>query len=304
MNESPSRIPSFSKENLMPNNAREFASFGAIHLKITRLEKAILFWTKIVGMKLRVSSTTMAEFGTETQTLVVVHETAKRSFKKGYSGLYHFAIHAPNKEEFARMAQRLIDQNYPFSPVDHVMSKSIYLDDPDGINIEFTLETPERFKRMATEEGLKIEDSEGNIRNASSYLDIPEVLKNLNSKDAHKIISNETYIGHIHLYANTVQNTSKFYQKIGFIPFNELPEFMYTDLAAGGAYQHRIALNSWHGIHKDMAPDDHAGMIHFQLVYNSKEKLLQVLSTHKNYEETAAGYYCFDPTGNKVLLTH
>lgn len=284
-------------------HSSKFASFGAIHLNITNLDKSTLFWTKIAGMKLRETSENKAEFGTENKTLVVVHQTAKTGFIKGYSGLYHVAIHAPNKEAFASMLHRLQVNKYPHSPVDHTMSKSVYLDDPDGINIEFTLETPERFSRVITNGGLRMEDSAGNIRSASDYLDVNEVLKNLVDTDINKIISNDTYFGHIHLYANNVQNSHAFYKKLGFIPFNNLPQFMYADLGAGGAYKHNIALNSWHGLNKPLAPRESAGMRHFQIIFNTKDKLDQALKNVSEYEEKGSGYWINDPTGNTICLT-
>jgi len=67
-------------------------------------------------------------------------------YKQGLSGLYHVAIHPPNARDFARLFKGFTDLRYPIYPTDHTFSKSSYLDDPDGINIEFTLETPERFK--------------------------------------------------------------------------------------------------------------------------------------------------------------
>ena len=203
-------VNGISNMNQEHNNSSKFATFGAIHLNNTSLIKSTHFWTKIVGMKLRKTSGNMAEFGTGDKTLVVVHETAKKAFQKGYSGLYHLAIHAPNEADFASMLNRLVVNNYPFSPVDHTMSKSIYLDDPDGINVEFALETPERFKRVITEGGLRMEDSEGNIKSASDYLDLNEVMKALVDKDVTKTISNETYIGHLHLYANNVEKSNTF----------------------------------------------------------------------------------------------
>lgn len=156
-------VNALSHDNKDNNNSSEFATYGAIHLNITDLERTRLFWTQIVGMIERKSSSNWAEFGTAEKTLVVVHQAAKAPFQKGYSGLYHFAIHAPNIVEFAHMVNRLNAHRYPYSPIDHTMSKSIYLDDPDGINVEFALETPERFKRVITEGGLRMEDSEGNI---------------------------------------------------------------------------------------------------------------------------------------------
>ncbi|MFI1744843.1 VOC family protein [Thalassobellus sediminis] len=292
-----------SHMNQEHSNSSKFASFGAIHLKNTNLKKSTIFWTKIVGMKLRKSSGTIAKFGTETQTLVVVHQTAKTHFKKGYSGLYHLAIHAPNEAEFASMINRLLVNNYPFSPVDHTMSKSVYLDDPDGINVEFALETPKRFKRVVTQGGLRIEDSNGNIKSASDYLDLNEVMKSLVNKDVTKIISDETYIGHLHLYANNVEKSNTFYKKLGFNQFNYLPQFMYADVGAGGTYQHRIALNSWHGINRPLAPSDSAGMKHYQINFSTKEKLNQALSNVSEYEETDDGYWFHDATGNKILVT-
>ena len=181
-------------------------------------------------MKQRKTSETIAEFGTETRTLIVVHQTTTTSFKKGYSGLYHLAIHAPNSAAFASMVHRLNINKYPYAPIDHTMSKSIYLDDPDGINIEFTLETPERYKRIITTNGIKIEGTDGIVRSASEHLDVNEVLKALEDKDLNKIISKDTYIGHLHLYANNVEQSDRFYKKIGFLEFNYLPQYMYADL--------------------------------------------------------------------------
>ena len=286
------------------NVSPEFATFGAVHLNNTDLQKSAHFWTKIVGMKERKASATVAEFGTETKTLVVVHETAKSYFRKGYSGLYHFAIHAPNIADFASMVHRLNVHKYPYSPIDHTMSKSIYLDDPDGINVEFTLETPERFKRVITTGGLKMEGTDGILRGASERLNVKEVLKELQDSDVNKIISKDTYIGHLHLYANNVPKSNAFYKQLGFFQFNYLPEYMYADVGAGGEYQHRVAMNSWHGINKPLAPKDSAGLRHFQINLKSKEKLTQALANFPNHEQKEGGYWLYDPTGNKVFLTH
>lgn len=80
----------------------EIVSFGTVHLNNTSIERAIDFWTKVIGLKLRKQSALEAQFGTETNTLVVVHQNATKSFQEGYSGLYHFAIHLPNKLAFAK----------------------------------------------------------------------------------------------------------------------------------------------------------------------------------------------------------
>ena len=292
-----------SHNNQDNTNSSEFASFGAIHLNNTNIQQSTEFWTKIVGLKQRKVLNNMVEFGTATQTLVVVHETAKTRFKKGYSGLYHFAIHAPNTAEFASMINRLNVYKYPYVPIDHTMSKSIYLDDPDGINIEFTLETPERFKRVVTTGGLRIEGTDGIIRSASERLNVNEVLTVLKDNDVNKIISEDSYIGHVHLYANNVQTSNAFYKQLGYFQFNYLPEYMYADLGAGGDYQHRVVMNSWHGKNKPLAPKGSAGMKHYQINFNNNDMLCKALENVPKHEEKDGGYWLYDPTGNNILLT-
>ncbi|MDX2007938.1 MAG: VOC family protein, partial [Meiothermus sp.] len=282
----------------------EIAAFGAIHLNITSIVKAIDFWTKIGGLKLRTQSATSAELGTETQTLVVVHQTAKSAFKKGYSGIYHFAIHLPNQQEFAKTLYRLQQYDYPHSPTDHTMTQSIYLEEADGITVEFALETPERYKRVITEGGLFMEDADGTIRSASAALDTEYVLKGLTDKDLTKSIAVESKIGHVHFSANDVTKSNDFFRTIGFTQFNYLPQFMYADLGMGGVYQHRIALNSWHGKNRPLAPAENAGLEHYEIIFNSKEQLQKAIAVLAKVDEYGDEYWTLDPTGNKVLLTH
>jgi catechol 2,3-dioxygenase len=284
-------------------DATDFATFGVVHLNNTDLEKSTSFWTKIAGMKLRRSTSEMAEFGTETHPLVVVHQSAKTSFQEGYSGLYHFAIHMPNKQEFAKSLYRLQENRYPFSPIDHTMTKSLYLKDPDGITIEFALETPELFKRVITSGGLRMEAADGSIRSASAHLDENEVLKSLTDKDLGKPIHPDAKIGHVHFYAQDVTKSNDFYKKLGFSEFNFLPEYMYADLGAGSAYKHRVALNSWHGKNRPLAPAESAGLRHYQIVYESAEKLAEYAKSNPGLEKVDGGYKLADPTGNMLRLT-
>lgn len=290
--------------NHTDSNAELFITFGTVHLNNTSLNKSVDFWTKIAGMKLRHITDEFAEFGTESKTLVVVHQAAKTPYKEGYSGLYHFAIHATDKHEFAKMLYRIMKNNYPCSPTDHTMSKSIYLNDPDGITIEFALETPERFKRVISEGGLKMEGSDGILRSASARLNVNEVLNDLKDMNMTNTISDGCKIGHIHLYANNVEHSNAFYKQIGFLQFNHLPQYLYADVSAGGPYKHRVAMNAWHGQNKPIAPADSAGLRHYQIVYQSKDKLSEALQHLQNVEQNNNGYWVHDPTGNKLLLTH
>lgn len=296
---------SLQKANEMKlENSAEIASFGAIHLNNTSIEKAIAFWTGVIGMKLRSQSDTIAEFGTGTTTLVVVHKTATGRFREGYSGLYHFAIHLPDRQEFAKAIYRLQENKYPFSPVDHTMTQSLYLTDFDNVMVELALESPERFKRVITEGGLFMEDVDGTIRSASAPLDTVEVLKDLNDRDLNILIKEGSKIGHIHFYAQDVALSNAFYQKIGFTQSNYFPQFKFADLGAGGPYMHRVAMNAWHGNNKPMAPSTDAGLKHYHIVFKSKDLLKSAVDAIPNAVEKEDGVWTTDPTGNLILLTH
>jgi len=286
------------------NKSDEIASFGAVHLNNTSIEKAITFWTKVIGMKLRSQSDSVAEFGTENKTLVVVHQTAKSAFKEGYSGLYHFAIHLANKQELAKAIYRLQKNKYSFSQIDHTMTQSLYLTDYDNVMVELAFETPERFKRVITEGGLFMEDTDGTIRAASAPLDTEEILKSLVEKDLSKIIHDDAKIGHIHFYAQDVTMNNSFYRKLGFTQFNYFPQYKYADLGAGGVYQHRVAMNSWHGNNKPLAPATNAGLKHYHIVFKSKEQLLKSIKSIDNVKEKEGNYWATDPTGVEILLSH
>ena len=62
---------------------------------------------------------------------------------RGTTGIYHFAILLPNRRELARAIARLFALRWPNSPTDHIMTKTTYLDDPEGNNIELYTESPE-----------------------------------------------------------------------------------------------------------------------------------------------------------------
>lgn len=288
-----------SQTNDMPQT--ELITFGAVHLNMTNLQQSLAFWQKIGGLQIRNLKINSAEIGTHQKTLVVLHQEAKMPFQTGFSGLYHFAIHVADEKEFAKIVFNLLSEKYPFSPVDHVMSKSVYLKDPDGINIEFVLETPERFKKVIAFEGLMIEDSDGNKRPVSGLLSVNQLLQELPPNSEKLELSENTKIGHFHFYAKNIEQTNLFYQNIGFRQFNHLSEYLYADLGAGGFYQHRIALNSWHGFNKPLAPAHSAGLRHFELVYHNNSLLNEALSSC-NFSKDSENYLV-DPTGNKIFLT-
>lgn len=287
------------------NTDTDFITFGAVHLEVTDRNRSVDFWQNVIGMKLRKEEAGMIELGTDSQTLVVLYPVAKVPFQEGYSGLYHLAIHPPNEAEFASILARFIAKKIPISPTDHTGSKAIYLTDPDGITVEITLETPERMKGYYTERGrLEVMDSEGNIRRGNERLNIQEVLDKLPDDNIEKGLSDDTKIGHMHLYVSDIEASNAFYLKIGFQQNQYFPQFQMVDMNAGdGAFKHRIAFNTWQSKNRSQAPAGTAGMRHYILKFGTEERLQKAVLQFPDAVKQENGYLVSDPSGNKIILT-
>ena len=58
------------------------------------------------------------------------------------TGLYHFAF-IPDRRQLALAVARSFAARYPNYPTDHIMTKTTYLDDPEGNGIELYAKSPE-----------------------------------------------------------------------------------------------------------------------------------------------------------------
>ena len=283
---------------------QELATFGPVHLNVTNLERSILFWKDYIGMKVRNASSGYTELGTDKSTLVVLYPTAKAPYKNGYSGIYHLAIHPSNEGEFARVLARLIAKRYPISPTDHTMSKAIYMTDPDGITVEITLETPERLERVEFgNRGPVAVDKDGTVRSASAPLDVQSVLKALPDKDIDRALPDDTKVGHVHLYVSNLDAANQFYKNLGFLQNMYEPRYSAADLGAGGAFGHRVALNTWQSLNKPQAPEGTAGLRFYTIIFDTSERLKTALQFLSAAQAQKDGYLVSDPSGNKILLT-
>src|SRR5262245_50059261 len=167
----------------IPDTGSDFATFGPIHLDIVDRDRSLQFWRDVVGLRVRRESAGAMELGTPRETLLVLHPGASSGVRRGHTGLYHLAIHLPNEPEFARVLARLIMRRWPIAPTDHVMSKAIYLNDPDGIGLELTLETPERQRSMrVVGTSMEVIDAGGRFRSGRDPLDVEEVLAHLTDR--------------------------------------------------------------------------------------------------------------------------
>ena len=283
---------------------QDLITYGPVHLEVTDTTRSARFWQEIVGLEQRSHEGDGVALGTQDETLVVLHGGARAPFRKGHSGLYHLAIHAPTAQDFARMAARMIRRHYRIAPTDHTGSKAIYLSDPDGIEVEITLETPEQMGSVRVEgRNVWMTAADGSVRGMSAPLDINPFLRLLPADEPEGPVAAATKVGHVHLYTADLADAYAFYQKLGFASFNFWPQLRFADLSAGGLFKHRLAVNTWQGEGAPQSPPGTARMRHFTLRFASQALLDTALRNVPAAEPRADGYFVQDPSGNKLLLT-
>ncbi|MBT9373457.1 VOC family protein, partial [Rhizobium sp. CSW-27] len=252
--------------SLKAQGLRERLAWGAVELSVTDLDRAVRFWTGALGFVARPDPGTGVALGTSERTLVILQPGARRPVVNDVAGLYHVAFAVPSQDEFSRLLARFMRLGLRVSPVDHTMSKAIYLNDPDGHGIEIALETPERFARFDnSSSSFAMIDSEGRFRSGRDPLDLKAELAAAAGTDPSAPIASNTVVAHIHLHVPDLEPALDWFEGLGFARNLSLPSMGMADMGAGAAYTHRLALNIWAGRGAPPAPDHSARLLRYHL---------------------------------------
>ena len=296
----------FSTTPITPNET-EFLTFGAVHLEVTDKDRSVSWWRDLIGLQPVADRGDSVQLGVDGQTLIALRANASTPIRRGYSGLYHLAINLPDEPTFAQTLARLIATRAQLSTVEHVVARSIYLSDPDGIGLELTVELPQRVKSISwpsTEQQPVIIDAQGRRRHGLEELDVDTVLAKLPPGDPPPTLPTGTRVGHIHLKVPDLQSAYAFYnERLGLIPNNYVPVIGYADLGTGDTRIHRIAVNTWTGVGLPPPPQEMAGMDHVEIRFDSRPRLDEVLGRLQDNIQHEDGYLARDPAGNGLLLS-
>jgi catechol 2,3-dioxygenase len=122
---------------------------GHVHLKVADLDRAIAFYSGILGFEVT------ARYGTQAAFLSAGgyhHHIGLNTWDSlggsppppGHTGLYHSAFLFPSRKALAQVLKRLVDAGHPLTGAsDHGVSEALYLDDPDGNGVELYRDRPE-----------------------------------------------------------------------------------------------------------------------------------------------------------------
>jgi catechol 2,3-dioxygenase len=115
---------------------------GHVHLKVADLERAIAFYSGILGFDVTQRYGRQAAFlsagGYHHHIGLNTWESKGGSpAPRGHTGLYHTAFLFPDRKSLAQVLKRLLEAGYPLEgAADHGVSEAIYLSDPDGNGVE------------------------------------------------------------------------------------------------------------------------------------------------------------------------
>lgn len=284
------------------DNLPERLTWGPLTLSVTKLSRAEEFWTEVLGFVRRPDQGEGVALGTPDRTLVVLAPGATSPVARGHAGMYHVAFAMPSQAEFSRRIRRFIDLRIPFSAVDHLMSKALYVNEPDGHGIEIAWETPERFGRFSVDGGgLAMFDSGGRLRSGRERLDIEAELARADQTDPALPVHRDVKVAHLHLHVPALDPALDWFEGLGFVRNLRLPDFGMADMGAGAPYTHRLAMNIWAGPGARPAPAASARLVSYGL-QTSDEAIFAAARTKLLADSATGMLQGNDPAGVTLNL--
>ncbi len=291
------------------STASDFATFGAVHLDVTDGDRALGFWRDLIGLALLGRDGEALRLGAGGRELVVLHPGARGPVVREASGLYHLSFHLPSLAEFARAFARIEAAGYFQYPTDHRMHLANYVDDPDGIGLEFAFETPPGIReRWGDARGFEQADGDGRRWRGRDPDYLAWLASHVPGGDTRPGLPAGTIVGHLHLRVADADAALAFYRDvIGFSVNNDRRPTGMFDLSAGGTFPHRLACNTWESAGRPQRPAKAAGMRHFTLQLRSEADLAAAIARAAGaggrIERRGGDAVVADPSGTRLLLT-
>ncbi|MGA2428310.1 MAG: VOC family protein [Candidatus Acidiferrum sp.] len=146
---------------------------GHVHLKVADLERALRFYSSLLGFQITQRINGSAAF---LSAGGYHHHIALNTWESlggdppppGATGLYHSAIVYPSRAALAAALRRILAARVPLEgAADHGVSESIYLRDPDDNGVELYCDRPRE---------LWPRDARGNLAMYTRRLDMENLL--------------------------------------------------------------------------------------------------------------------------------
>jgi catechol 2,3-dioxygenase len=272
---------------------------GAVHLTVTDLDRSVAYYQDAIGLRQHGRTDASAAMGAGDEHLVVLHEQPGARPAGRHSGLYHFALLYPSREELARAVLRVAAAGAPVDGAsDHGTHEAIYLPDPDGNGIELAADRPR--------------DLWPDLNGPDAYaggpaaLDVEDLLSTITGEQPVHHAGAGLRMGHVHLHVGDLGPSSRFYvEGLGFDVVTSLPSAVFV---SAGGYHHHVAFTVWRGDGAPPAPADSVGLRHWTLVVEGEHELaavrsrLEAIGAPVDERPDGAGLVTRDPFGIAVAV--
>lgn len=281
---------------------------GRVALTTADLDRQIDFYQQALGFHLHWRQDQRAGLGAGGEDLLLLDQRQGARRYSRTTGLYHFAILFPDRRELARAVARLFSLKIRNFPTDHVMTKTTYLNDPEGNGIELYAESPEDGWFGMENGEFTARRADGRPSDGREPLDLQALFGLLGPGDRLDApLPAGTRLGHVHLHVRDVQEAVDFYHGLlGFDLMGQSASFQAAFVSAGG-YHHHLGLNTWQGVGALPPPPGALGLREFSVVLPGQDALDQISArlAAAGVETSPAeggGLLLRDPSQNGVLL--
>lgn len=270
---------------------------GAVYLNVLDLNAMKDFYTGTIGFRVLSEMDHRIELTADGKTPLLVLESRVGLHPKrpNRSGLYHFAILLPSREDLGAAALHFIRQGVRMGASDHYVSEALYLNDPEGNGIEVYRDRPAddwNWNGGLVDMATVALDMDGVVRSAQ------EAGRTWNG------LPSETVMGHVHLHVSDLEETERFYRDgLGFEVVASYPGALFMSTAC---YHHHLGLNVWNGEGIQAQEKDSAGLKAYTLVFPDTEAIRkaveQLCAIGAEVSEEEGQIVAADPSGIRLIL--
>ena len=270
---------------------------GMVTMRVRKLDTVADFYRDVLGLAVMERTATRATLGAGGVKLLVLeaHPDAANESRNA-AGLYHTAFLMPTRKDLARWLVHAAINRVPLSGfADHRVSKSVYLDDPEGNGIEV----------YADRDPSLWQWSAGTVTMGTDQLDIDDLVSLTNTKVSdYARAPDGLRIGHMHLRVGDLAKADGFYR--GTLGFDPTRARSGAAFLSSGRYHHHLGLNVWQSAGAGRRDDAATGLAWFSLeiekadLFAAQEERLRQAGVE--VAPVADGLEAADPWGTRVRL--
>ena len=281
---------------------------GQVSLTVADLDAQVAFYVQTLGMTLHWRDGDRAGLGVGGADLLRLTRRPGARRVHHVTGLYHFALVFPGRRELAHAVARLFALKVRNYPTDHIMTKSTYLNDPEGNGIELYAESPEDGMFVFEGGDFVTRRADGSLSDGREPLDLEALFSHLTPEDRlENPLSRGTRLGHMHLHVSDLDEAVAFYHGLlGFDVMGISKSFQAAFVSAGG-YHHHIGLNTWQGVGAPPPPPGAVGLEDFTVVLPEEaafeEEYARIAEAGIQVEPVENGVRLWYPSQNGVVIT-